>query len=303
MESPFMILVEKCVKCGTRLLDDIIKKTTLEDFSSLKKNINVWKEEYLNIAKNTTWMRFSEMIWNEKPQIRLLYYLHCIHPSIYQKDCKNAVPTKCSIGTESISGQWLFFKRIKDSLYYRTKLNYTSSFNYAFRRYLRFLQMIKKRHHSHLSDILVPTYDIDYIWHSHMMLPDLYNSQITQLVGFFLDHNDQISDTQQTNGLLLSKSLYSKYFGKPYLPDLNNGLCIFDPCWLYCRIYPVYVNSVSDKQRYESNLPPSSGCSSTFVVIASNCGSSCYTAHCGGDSTACDGANCGSSCGSGCGGD
>ena len=45
---------------------------------------------------------------------------------------------------------------------------------------------------------LVPTYDIDLIWHAHQLNPEAYNKDLTQILGKVLNHDD--SDSDRTPG-------------------------------------------------------------------------------------------------------
>ena len=61
----------------------------------------------------------------------------------------------------------------------------------ALQRYKGFLYLLKL---SGLTQFLVPTYDIDLIWHSHQASPLAYREDTTKLFGKVLNHDDTDSD-------------------------------------------------------------------------------------------------------------
>ena len=65
----------------------------------------------------------------------------------------------------------------------------------AEQRYKGFLELFRM---TNSKFFLVPTYDIDLIWHAHQLHPIAYDKDITQILGRVLGHDD--SDSDRTPG-------------------------------------------------------------------------------------------------------
>jgi hypothetical protein len=65
----------------------------------------------------------------------------------------------------------------------------------AEQRYKGFLHLFRL---TNSKFFLVPTYDIDLIWHAHQLDPRAYANDITQILGRVLEHDD--SDSDRTPG-------------------------------------------------------------------------------------------------------
>ncbi|CAF5138157.1 unnamed protein product, partial [Rotaria sp. Silwood1] len=85
-----------------------------------------------------------------------------------------------------------------------------SQFEHLVQNYISFMKLAQKNH------MIVPTFDIDLIWHTHMRYPSQYQSVSTALCGFILDHNDAIesnilSDAYQKTAERWEKTYKSEY--------------------------------------------------------------------------------------------
>ena len=60
--------------------------------------------------------------------------------------------------------------------------------NRAVTRYAQFLQLAK----AHPNETLVPTLDVDLIWHVHMLSPLDYRDDCHAILGKLLSHDDQV---------------------------------------------------------------------------------------------------------------
>jgi hypothetical protein len=65
----------------------------------------------------------------------------------------------------------------------------------AEQRYKGFLQLFRM---TDSKFFLVPTYDIDLIWHAHQLNPIAYSDDMTRILGKVLNHDD--SDSDRTPG-------------------------------------------------------------------------------------------------------
>ncbi|CAF0954814.1 unnamed protein product [Adineta steineri] len=61
-----------------------------------------------------------------------------------------------------------------------------SSFEQIVQNYISFMKLAKK------GTMIVPTFDIDLIWHTHMRSPMSYIDFSTTVCGFILNHDDSI---------------------------------------------------------------------------------------------------------------
>lgn len=50
-------------------------------------------------------------------------------------------------------------------------------------------------------DFLVPTYDIDLMWHSHQLNPWLYKKDMMVIIGNLFNHDDNVTDRSQGSKL------------------------------------------------------------------------------------------------------
>lgn len=72
----------------------------------------------------------------------------------------------------------------------------------AFSRYKGFLYLKKKNEEQFISQFNVPTYDIDLMWHSHILHPVNYCNDTTRAIGKILEH---VEDADRTEGKRLDK--------------------------------------------------------------------------------------------------
>ncbi|KIW99883.1 uncharacterized protein Z518_10811 [Rhinocladiella mackenziei CBS 650.93] len=79
-------------------------------------------------------------------------------------------------------------------------------------RYGRFLQLFKLYPHT----MLVPTLDIDLVWHTHQLSHQRYTIATAVLAGDFIDHDDKLGKTTLNNGMERTESLYRIRFGAKY---------------------------------------------------------------------------------------
>ncbi|CAF4698777.1 unnamed protein product [Rotaria sp. Silwood1] len=54
--------------------------------------------------------------------------------------------------------------------------------------YISFLKLAKK------DEIIIPTFDTDLIWHTHIRYPSSYQMMSTAPCGFLLDHDDSLKN-------------------------------------------------------------------------------------------------------------
>lgn len=82
-------------------------------------------------------------------------------------------------------------------------------------RYLRYLNLLTRNDHTRM---LVPTLDIDLIWHTHQLLPFYYYQECMNLpMGGMIDHDDKVEELRLDLGFKETAGLYYLKFKEPYL--------------------------------------------------------------------------------------
>ncbi|KAL6512958.1 hypothetical protein OROHE_019748 [Orobanche hederae] len=83
-------------------------------------------------------------------------------------------------------------------------------------RYKAFLHLIKRNREKSIKSFSVPTYDIDLIWHTHQLHPVSYGTDLLQIMGKILDHDDTDSDRTKGQKLEVGFSGTTKTFEDMY---------------------------------------------------------------------------------------
>ncbi|KAE8152477.1 hypothetical protein BDV25DRAFT_150934 [Aspergillus avenaceus] len=88
----------------------------------------------------------------------------------------------------------------------------------AIGRYEKFLQLFQDYPHA----TLVPTLDIDLIWHTHLCDPEQYRACFLQKVGRVVDHDDKIGKPILDKSFVQMQEMFNVRFGQSY------DICL---CW------------------------------------------------------------------------
>ena len=83
----------------------------------------------------------------------------------------------------------------------------------AIKRYLNFVKLFKL----YPKTVLVPTLDIDLVWHTHQCSPAQYQASMIQRTGRFINHDDKIGQPVLSGGMETTKKLFRIRFGQEYL--------------------------------------------------------------------------------------
>ncbi|XP_059629772.1 glycine-rich domain-containing protein 1-like [Cornus florida] len=86
----------------------------------------------------------------------------------------------------------------------------------ALARYKGFLHLIKRNGERNINCFLVPTYDIDLIWHSHQLHPVSYCKDQVAILGKVLQHNDTDSDRTKGKKLDVGSSETAKQWDEAF---------------------------------------------------------------------------------------
>jgi hypothetical protein len=87
----------------------------------------------------------------------------------------------------------------------------------AISRYHKFLQLMHKKNSITGKYIpLVPTLDIDLVWHAHQLFPQAYRNWCTQYIGRAINHDDTFGEVTITDGLRSTSLAWLDEYGESY---------------------------------------------------------------------------------------
>ncbi|KAL5356139.1 hypothetical protein BJX96DRAFT_142363 [Aspergillus floccosus] len=101
----------------------------------------------------------------------------------------------------------------------------------AVERYGKFIALFR-----HFHGFLVPTLDVDLVWHTHQCSADHYRQFVVKHAGRFINHEDKISRGTLDNGFSSTEQCYRFTFGDQY------QVCL---CW-YCEAILSAVGELDD---------------------------------------------------------
>jgi hypothetical protein len=123
-------------------------------------------------------------------------------------------PSEKSLGTAlsaAVIRQGNFIEKMNNKLWIRSPA-LEGTLTRAISRYSQFLTLTKLNP----SSVLVPTLDIDLVWHTHQCSPVRYLIACKQLIGRFLNHNDNVAKGKLNDGFAMTRGLYLVKFGREY---------------------------------------------------------------------------------------
>ncbi|KAL5350558.1 hypothetical protein ACLOAV_004127 [Pseudogymnoascus australis] len=82
----------------------------------------------------------------------------------------------------------------------------------AIARYSKFLKLFKL----YPKTMLVPTLDIDLVWHTHQCSPSRYDVKALKMAGRLINHDDKIGGAILNPGFTKTKGLFRIRFGQEY---------------------------------------------------------------------------------------
>lgn len=136
-------------------------------------------------------------------------HLHRLRPHIYEKDVNQR---KMSLDLFEAH------KRQKSMLKYGSELYYTTSkMDSMIDNYYRFLLLA-----ADTKEILVPTPEIDLVWHAHLDHHKNYKEDVIKITGRFLDHDDTIPEDTLEQQRHKTNQLWKEKYGKT---DSNGSSC------------------------------------------------------------------------------
>lgn len=112
---------------------------------------------------------------------------------------------------EAVQRQEAFVQKMHAQLWIRSPA-LEGTLRRAISRYLKFVKLFKL----YPKTLLVPTLDIDLVWHTHQCSPAQYQASMIQRTGRFINHDDKIGQPVLSGGMETTKKLFRVRFGQEY---------------------------------------------------------------------------------------
>jgi len=141
---------------------------------------------------------------------------------------------------------------LKKAAAFQNKYEQSFVLKQMIQRYYRFMQLKASQP---LNTYLIPTLDIEIVWQTHLLRPEMYRKDCLRLFRRVIDHSLIIKDKMETyfkeQAFLDTCQLYKQKFGEDYcsLPSLSNDEEMN-------QAKSESVHSYWDKTHYEFSLNP-----------------------------------------------
>ena len=170
------------------LLTESTEREALKDFAKRK---DVWNFNVLTLS------------WDQVGRDRDLerYYTYA---------CDNGLMPQYLV--EAVDRQQSFVRKMDQQLWIRSPV-VEGTLRRAIARYLKLLKLFK----NHPKETLVPTTDIDLVWHTHQCSSERYKMSIEAQTGRFVNHNDKLGAPVLSNGLQRTKQLWRMRYSEEYV--------------------------------------------------------------------------------------
>ncbi|KAI0265155.1 hypothetical protein BC834DRAFT_802695, partial [Gloeopeniophorella convolvens] len=196
--------------------DDTIRATGIkQDLLNLKPisqfNSRKWKQNQgasLAMAESLEW-KFSEIkkAWSQlqKPKIAAKILGAYYNQRPFSVELIGAVLRQGSFITKMHDLGWTaptYFEKHEDAL----------ALHHAVMRYHAFLDLMSSSQHA----LVVPTLDIDLVWHTHQLAGSRYQKDCKTNVGRYIDHDDKVEQFYLSNAFDATCRAWEKRYGLPY---------------------------------------------------------------------------------------
>ncbi|KAK6359961.1 hypothetical protein TWF696_001084 [Orbilia brochopaga] len=197
---------ESYLDCDADLYEYIASETKPEKFANILKKHGALRDES-STKRGITLQDIDEAVLShhEMPEIPDwgLIYLEEVVSRADEDPIKGLV--------DAVQRQSLFVDKMEKQLWIRSPA-LRGTLERAITRYRRFLQLFK----FYPGKMLVPTLDIDLVWHTHQLSPFLYQAGTTKYARRIIDHNDKLGRPTLDDGFTRTKELYRIRFGQEY---------------------------------------------------------------------------------------
>jgi hypothetical protein len=112
----------------------------------------------------------------------------------------------------AVQRQVLFVDKMENQLWIRSPA-LEGTLQRAIDRYSKFLKLLKL----YPGAMLVPTLNIDLVWHTHQCSASRYENDTRVFTDRFIDHDDKLGTSVLDDGMEKTKRLFRIRFGQEYL--------------------------------------------------------------------------------------
>ncbi|EED21947.1 conserved hypothetical protein [Talaromyces stipitatus ATCC 10500] len=120
------------------------------------------------------------------------------------------IPARLAL-TENVKRQASFVDKMHSHLWISSPA-ISGTLRRAIDRYSKFLKLFQL----YPGKMLVPTLDIDLIWHTHQCSAVLYEESVRAMTGRYINHNDKIGKKELGHGADETQDLFRTRFGEEY---------------------------------------------------------------------------------------
>ncbi|KAF1991264.1 hypothetical protein K402DRAFT_347332 [Aulographum hederae CBS 113979] len=125
---------------------------------------------------------------------------------------QTACPTDKVIDlSAAVQRQTVFISKMSHYLWLRSPSLY-HALTHARTRYTNFFALFAL----HPGNIIVPTFDVDLVWHTQQLDPSRYREYCDKIAGRFINHDDKIGKGELGSTFEETKRLYFESFGEVY---------------------------------------------------------------------------------------
>ncbi|KAH6993149.1 hypothetical protein EDB82DRAFT_167901 [Fusarium venenatum] len=162
-----------------------------------------------------SWKTLSNATRQGVPRMRIKRLLY--PPKVYESPCKEYADLFETFGStlaeqlrDAVLRQASFVDKMNSYMWIRSPA-LDGTIRRGISRYLNFCKLIKMS-----KNTVVPTLDIDLVWHTHQCTAKYYGQATKVLAGKFVNHDDTIEKPQLGDGFAETRSLYRVHFGQEY---------------------------------------------------------------------------------------
>merc|ERR550534_924158 len=166
-------------------------------------------------------------------EVQFVSRIHLLHPHDFQEHCSIYGFTQPQVSdlienpdaAHEIIAQWEIPERLMEVREYLIRacqrhldfLQKSAMFDFydakkiegLIREYVKFLDLKK----SHPTQLVVPTLDQDLIWHTHQLDNAKYETEVRELSGIFLNHDDDLPEEVLKSNFAMTKTLWQAKYG------------------------------------------------------------------------------------------
>ncbi|KAL2809440.1 hypothetical protein BJX63DRAFT_435208 [Aspergillus granulosus] len=197
---------------------------------------------YFNSAdtKNPTWRLLCE--FSKTPKTPWAEDLHDPLIQIISKAQSTKVQNEALVA--NVERQVIFVDKMHSHRWIRSPA-VEGTLRRAVDRYDKFLHLFRL----YPNNFLVPTLDVDLVWHTHQCSAENYRQFVTERVGRFINHDDKIGRGTLDNGFTSAEEWYRLTYGEQY------QVCL---CWS-CEAILSAVEKLDDDTLASQEITPPRG--------------------------------------------